>query len=155
MEEKDSNIDLSNRLRFHVAEAKRNPQDISYWENPQVDLIGIKIKKNFGTQGIFSGTIIEWAKPYFRVLYVDGDQEEISLKDILLLIDVAFVRRLDGDRKDDLQSQFEDPIEEGGDRGQADSLADDVNSIADSKSSRGRSSSSSIHAEVNAVTVLT
>jgi hypothetical protein len=40
-------------LDFHVAEAKRDPRNASYWSNPEVDLIGVFVKKSFGTHGNF------------------------------------------------------------------------------------------------------
>ena len=77
---------------FKVAEEKKNPRDKSYWNDTSVDLIGKKIIKNFGIQGVFVGVIMSWKHPYFTVHYTDGDKEECSLKEILSMLDVDEIR---------------------------------------------------------------
>jgi len=56
-------------LDIHVAEAKRDPRNVSYWSNPEVDLIGVPVKKSFGIHGTFRGEIKSFTKPYFKVVY--------------------------------------------------------------------------------------
>ena len=73
---------------FQVAEEKKNPREKSYWKDPSVDLIGKKILKDFGIQGVYVGVIMSWKHPYFKVRYTDGDEDECSLKEILSMLDV-------------------------------------------------------------------
>ena len=133
-----------NRLAFHVAEAKRDPHNISYWANPQVDLIGVQVKKRFGNYGVYSGTIVTWKKPYFKVTYSDGDSEEYNLQEVLAMIDVNRLPRRHVEEKDAMEDdEVLDGVEHI-DRGIADGGSD---SDADSKSSR-RSSNQGYKATV-------
>lgn len=120
-------------LDFQVAEAKRNPQDVSYWNNPTVDLIGKFIKKRFGTFGVFRGEIKSWKSPYFKVLYTDGDEEELSLPQILSFLDLDQFQSVDDmDVSDELE---QDDIGSDLGDGFSEHSGEEVNSEADSKSS--------------------
>ena len=51
---------------FEVAEEKKNPRDKSFWNDPYVDLIGKKIIKNFGIQGVYVAVIIFMEESIFQ-----------------------------------------------------------------------------------------
>jgi len=50
------------------------------------ELIGRQINKSFGDLGTFEGTIKAYKKPYFQIVYTDGDKEELSREEILPLL---------------------------------------------------------------------
>ena len=78
----------------HFAWCKENPLEVSYWKNPQQDLIGVEIKKRFGLHGWFRGKIVKFVKNrYYEVHYTDGDKEELTLKEVVLLIDLERLQR--------------------------------------------------------------
>ena len=47
-------------------------------------LLGRRIRKNFPRHGFYDGTIHAFKRPYFTVVYDDGDKEEITMTEILL-----------------------------------------------------------------------
>ena len=56
--------------------------------------LGRRIRKDFPPHGSFEGTVHSYLFPWFRILYDDGDSEEISLKELqLLLIDEPSTRQ--------------------------------------------------------------
>jgi len=44
-------------FEFNRPEVQRTPHDKCYWTNPQVELIGVHVKKDFGIHGIFKGVM--------------------------------------------------------------------------------------------------
>ncbi len=82
VEEEKEELDLN----FQIAEAKRNPRDIRYWDNPSEDLIGKRVKKRFSNFGTYIGIIKPWRKPHFKVFYpADKDEEEMTLKEFSII----------------------------------------------------------------------
>jgi hypothetical protein len=45
-------------------------------------MIGRSVCKNFHRYGMFHGTVTEVAKPYFKITYVDGDEEDIDIEEL-------------------------------------------------------------------------
>jgi hypothetical protein len=91
-----------------VAEAKRDPRNASYWSNPEVDLIGVFVKKSFGTHGTFRGKFKSFKRPYFKVVYSDGDEEELRLAEVLQLIDIRNLQSREGTDKEFIEQDLED-----------------------------------------------
>jgi hypothetical protein len=48
--------------------------------------IGTKIKREFPGYGFFEGTVVEYKKPFYRVVYPDGDSEQLLGKELRPLI---------------------------------------------------------------------
>lgn len=51
-------------------------------------LIGLPLKKYFndspyGPAGWYKGKVVYYHKPYFRVVYEDGDQEDMTIDEVL------------------------------------------------------------------------
>ena len=130
VEEEKEELDLN----FQIAEAKRNPRDIRYWDNPSEDLIGKRVKKRFSNFGTYIGIIKSWRKPYFKVFYpADKDEEEMTLKDVLHHLDTDFLLERKENVEDllsgeDNEMDFEIP-------GGHDNDDEDVDSVADSEES--------------------
>ena len=53
-----------------------NPTKTTTYGEPCDELIGRRIGKNFKGKGFFTGTIVSFNKPYYKVEYDDGDDEE-------------------------------------------------------------------------------
>ena len=53
-----------------------NPTETTTYGEPCDELIGRRIGKNFKGKGFFTGTIVSFNKPYYKVEYDDGDDEE-------------------------------------------------------------------------------
>ena len=133
-------------LNFRIAEEKADPQHSSYWSNPQSQLVGVRVVKRFGNHGIFGGIIESFKKPYYFVRYhEDDDTEELNLREVLSIIDVAWVRQQEGHRLAGMKEDMDVPVDLQIDRDEYDEVDD--NSDADSKSS-------SIHRGEVSVTVL-
>ena len=49
----------------------------AWWKN----LIGVKIRKKFKDKW-FDGKVESYKSPYFKIKYGDGDEEEMSLKQV-------------------------------------------------------------------------
>jgi hypothetical protein len=105
--EEEETVEENHLLDIHVAEAKRDPRNASYWSNPEVDLIGVPVKKSFGIHGAFRGEIKSFTKPSFKVVYTDNDEEELRLAEVLKLIDVRNFQSVE-----EIEHQF---IEDGWD----------------------------------------
>ena len=78
-----------------------------------------------------------WKSPYFKVRYTDGDEEELSLKEILSMLDVDEIRNAEeGDNHEDLDALV---VEDDNDINHDDEVSsvgghDDLDSNADFKS---------------------
>jgi len=48
--------------------------------------IGTKIKREFPGYGFFDGTVVEYKKPYYRVVYPDGDSEQLLGRELRPLV---------------------------------------------------------------------
>ena len=133
---------------FQVAEEKKNPREKSYWKDPSVDLIGKKILKDFGIQGVYAGVIMSWKHPYFKVRYTDGDEDECSLKEIPSMLDVdEIINEKEGGNDEDMDALIG---EDDNDMDPDDETSlDDLDSNADSKSTSTRAES------ISTATVLT
>jgi len=79
MEEEAKEREEEVHFDFTVAEGKRSPRDKSFWTNPQQQLIGVHVKKDFEIHGVFSGVIESYEKPYYKVLTLT-----MILKNLLL-----------------------------------------------------------------------
>jgi hypothetical protein len=53
--------------------------------------IGTKIKRTFPGFGIYEGTVVEYTKPFYRVVYPDGDSEQLLGKELRPLIQASHV----------------------------------------------------------------
>jgi len=71
-------------------------QSFGGMHNPQESLIGVKVRKRWGNYGVFSGYVESYRSPYWKVIYSDNDSEELSLKEVLELIDVSQFNRTGG-----------------------------------------------------------
>ena len=89
-------------FEFNRAEVQRTPHDKSYWTNPQVELIGVHVKKDFGIHGIFKGVIVSWRKPYYKVRFTDNDKEDFKLAEVLPLIDLEYFYDKEEEKKTSL-----------------------------------------------------
>ena len=85
--------DLGLQCVGNVAKEKNDPTHRSYWTNPTTELIGVRIKKRFFNHGVFTGHVQSYTSPYFYVVYVDKDSEELSIQELLPLIDVDWLSR--------------------------------------------------------------
>ncbi len=43
---------------------------------------GTKLCRSFGTFGKFTGRVVDFKFPYFRIQYPDGDEEEVSVSQV-------------------------------------------------------------------------
>jgi hypothetical protein len=111
-DEEEEKEEVDHILDFHVAEAKRDPRNASYWSNPEVDLIGVFVKKSFGVHGTFRGEIKSFKRPYFKVVYSDKDEEELSLAEVLQLIDIRNLQSREGTDKEFIEEDLEDVVED-------------------------------------------
>lgn len=48
--------------------------------------IGTKIRREFPGYGFFEGTVVDYKKPFYRVVYPDGDSEQLLGKELRPLI---------------------------------------------------------------------
>ena len=48
--------------------------------------IGTVIKREFPGFGVYDGTVVEYKKPYYRVVYADGDSEQLLGRELRPLI---------------------------------------------------------------------
>ena len=48
--------------------------------------IGTKIKREFPGYEFFDGTVVEYKKPYCRVVYPDGDSEQLLGRELRPLV---------------------------------------------------------------------
>jgi hypothetical protein len=53
---------------------------------PSNELIGRRVEKNFKGHGFYKGTIVNFDKPYYKVTYDDGEEEEYSLAQVKKLL---------------------------------------------------------------------
>lgn len=53
--------------------------------------IGTKIKRTFPGFGVYEGTVVEYSKPFYRVVYPDGDAEQLLGKELRPLIQASHV----------------------------------------------------------------
>ena len=86
--------------------------------------IGVRVKKDFGIHGVFSGEIVGFQKPYYQVVYSDEDKEDYRFTDVLKLIDLDF---FNGDH-DEGEGEEEDEDEEK--RGMEASSGDEGGNVA-------------------------
>ena len=122
-EEREEQIEMI-QLDYTGPEEIRSPRDRSYWTNPQQQLIGVRVKKDFGIHGVFSGEIVGFQKPYYQVVYSDEDKEDYRFTDVLKLIDLDY---FNGDH-DDGEGEEEDEDEEK--RGMEASSGDEGGNVA-------------------------
>jgi hypothetical protein len=74
--------------------SKENPTELSYWKDrPPEDVIGLIIKKKFNVHGWYRGKVVTFKKPFYLIRYKDGDEEEMSLKEVIALLDMDRFRR--------------------------------------------------------------
>lgn len=52
-------------------------------DDSKESFLGRRIRKNFPSHGYYNGTIQEFKRPYFTIIYDDGDKEEITLSEIM------------------------------------------------------------------------
>jgi len=97
---KEEKMDSEQRVVFDFqrAEEKKDPRERSYWTNPQTELVGVHVKKLFGIHGWFEGVVESYERPYYRVVYSDGDHEQLNLNEVLELIDLDYFRDYQNDR---------------------------------------------------------
>ena len=88
MEEEAKEREEEVHFDFTVAEGKRSPRDKSFWTNPQQQLIGVHVKKDFEIHGVFSRVIESYEKPYYKVRYTDNDCEEFTFAKVIKQIDL-------------------------------------------------------------------
>jgi len=103
-EEREEQIEMI-QLDYTGFEEILSPREKSYWTNPQRQLIGVRVKKDFGLHGVFCGEIVGFQKPYYQVLYSDDDKEEYRLTDVLKLIDLDY---FNGDHEDGEEEEEEE-----------------------------------------------
>lgn len=48
----------------------------------QQEMIGRHVRKSFGNQGIFDGTVKSYKQPYFMIHYDDDDREELTFSEL-------------------------------------------------------------------------
>jgi len=102
-------------LAFVAASADaNNPKDPKFWgDNPQESLIGVKVRKRWGNYGVFSGYVESYRSPYWKVIYSDNDSEELSLNEVLELIDVSQFNRTGGGAAIQVDESEDDEILRG------------------------------------------
>ena len=68
-------------ISFYIGDSRPRrkvaPQDVN---NPQ-NFIGRRVRRKFG-ETFYIGNITDYDKPYFNVLYEDGDEEDMNLKEV-------------------------------------------------------------------------
>ena len=82
----------SNRKIITLVKKKRQNDDVkkdlvirgNKFDDSKESLLGRTIRKNFPSHGYYDGTIQAFKRPYFTVIYDDGDKEEITMTEILL-----------------------------------------------------------------------
>ncbi len=89
-------------LRLNTARLKRNAtlerkiqsQSAGYpVEDDPRGMIGVRVKKKFG-DNMYYGTVVGYRKPWYKVLYDDNDEEELTLKEIRSVMTLEVDKKL-------------------------------------------------------------
>jgi len=86
-------------LRSRPKAHKKHPAPLAVDSNDPIRaMFGRHVRKVFPGHGIFSGTVVQFSRPYFKVQYEDGDEEDVEEDELCEIL------TMDGADEDNLTS---------------------------------------------------
>lgn len=68
------------------------------------------VRKDFDPHGVFVGMVVDYVQPYFRVVYEDGDSEELNRTEVKMLLTTLTPKEIEKLRKGVVETDFAETV---------------------------------------------